>query len=202
MQGPGVRQWVFFITFKGTLMKTRQPLHAALLCLGLLSLTAAQAEMMSKPDYKAGKTRISETYKADKAACHSQSGNAKDVCEEEAKGKEKVARAELELSYTGKAADSNKVQVVKAKAAYELAKEKCDDLAGNAKNVCVQEAKAVEQKSLADVKMGKEIGQAKKDAAADKVDADYKVAIEKCDALAGDAKASCVAAAKGKSGKK
>jgi hypothetical protein len=32
-------------------------------------------------------------------------------------------------------------------------------------------------------------------------DADYKVAIEKCDALAGDAKASCVAAAKAKFGK-
>lgn len=183
-------------------MKTRQTLHASLLCLGLLSLTATQAEMMSKPDYKAGKTRISETYKADKTACHSQSGNAKDVCEEEAKGKEKVARAELEFSYTGKAADSNKVQVVKAKAAYEVAKEKCDDLAGKAKNVCVQEAKAVEQKALADVKMNKEIGDAKKEANDDKMYADYKVAMEKCDALAGDAKASCVTAAKSKFGKK
>ena len=38
------------------------------------------------------------------------------------------------------------------------------------------------------------VGEAKKDAAADKLDADYKVAIEKCDALAGDAKGSCVAA--------
>jgi hypothetical protein len=202
MQGPDVRQWVFFTTFKGTFMKTRQTLHAALLCLGLLSLTAAQAEMMSKPDYKAGKTRISETYKADKAACHSQSGNVKDVCEEEAKGKEKVARAELEFSYTSKAADSNKVQVVKAKAAYEVSKEKCDDLAGNAKNVCVQEAKAAEQKALADAKMDKDINKAKKTDASEKMEADYKVAIEKCDGLAGDAKASCVTAAKDKSGKK
>jgi hypothetical protein len=196
-----VRQWVFFTTFKGTFMKTRQTLHAALLCLGLLSLTAAQAEMMSKPDYKAGKTRISETYKADKAACHSQSGNVKDVCEEEAKGKEKVARAELEFSYTSKAADSNKVQVVKAKAAYEVSKEKCDDLAGNAKNVCVQEAKAAEQKALADAKMDKDINKAKKTDASEKMEADYKVAIEKCDGLAGDAKASCVTTAKGKFGK-
>jgi len=41
----------------------------------------------------------------------------------------------------------------------------------------------------------------KKDAAAEKVDADYKVALEKCDALSGDAKNSCVAAAKTKYGK-
>lgn len=183
-------------------MKKNQPIQAALLCMSLLSVFAVQAATMSKPDYKAGKTRISEAYKVDKAACHSQSGNAKDVCEEEAKGKEKVARAELEFSYSGKAADSNKVHVVKAKAAYEVAKEKCDDLAGNAKNVCVQEAKAAEQKALADAKMDKDINKAKKTDASEKMEADYKVAIEKCDGLAGDAKASCVTAAKDKSGKK
>ena len=49
--------------------------------------------------------------------------------------------------------------------------------------------------------MKKEIGDAKKGAATEKVDADYKVAIEKCDALAGDAKASCIATAKAKFGK-
>ena len=91
--------------------------------------------------------------------------------------------------------------VAKAKAAYEVAKERCDDLAGNAKDVCRQEAKAVEKKALADANMKKEIGDAKKDAASEKVNADYKVAIEKCDALAGDAKASCIATAKAKFGK-
>jgi len=183
-------------------MKKYPPIQTALLCMSLLSVFAVQAETISKPDYKAGKTRISEAYKVDKAACRSHSGNAKDVCEEEAKGKEKVARAELEFSYSGKVADSNRMHVVKAKAAYEVAKEKCDDLAGNAKNVCVQEAKAAEQKALADVKMDKDINKAKKTDTSEKMEADYKVAIEKCDGLAGDAKASCVTAAKGMSGKK
>jgi len=62
-------------------------------------------------------------------------------------------------------------------------------------------AKAVETKALADAKMGTEIGEAKKDAAVEKRDADYQVAAEKCDALAGDAKTSCIAAAKTKFGK-
>jgi hypothetical protein len=182
-------------------MKKIQSIQAALLCLGMLSVPAARAEMISKPDYKAGKTRISDVYKADKAACKSLSGNAKDVCEEETKGKEKVARAELEFSYTGKAADGNRVHVVKAKAAYEVAKEKCDDLAGNAKNVCVQEAKAAEQKALADAKMDKDISKAKKTDASEKMDADYKVAIEKCDALASEAKTGCVNSARARFGK-
>jgi hypothetical protein len=91
--------------------------------------------------------------------------------------------------------------VAKAESAYAVAKEKCDDLAGNTKDVCVKEAKAVEVKALADAKMGQEIGEAKKDAAQDKRDADYKVAVEKCDALSGDAKTSCVATAKTTFGK-
>lgn len=153
---------------------------------------------MTKADLKAGKTRIGADYKADKAACSSQTGNAQDICVEEAKAKakEKVALSELEYSYTGKAADRNKVLEAKAESAYAVAKERCDDQAGNAKDVCVKEAKAIEIKALADATLGKEIDEAKKDAATDKRDADYKVAVEKCDALAGDVKSGCVAAAK------
>ena len=173
----------------------------SLIIAAMLVLPVAQAANMAKADYKAGKTRISADYKADKAACASLAANAKDICIEEAKAKEKVARAELEYSYSGKASDQTKVLEVKAKTAYAVAKEKCDDKAGNDKDVCVKEAKAVETKALADAKMGKQIGEAKKEATDDKRDADYKVAVEKCDALAGDAKASCIAAAKAKFGK-
>lgn len=182
-------------------MKTHHTFQLALVLAALLPLTATQAAMMSKSDYKAAKARISDTYKADKSACTSMMGNAKDVCMEEAKAKEKVARAELEYDHSGKASDRNKVLEVKAKTAYAVAKERCDDLAGNAKDVCVQEAKAQETKALADAKLGKEISEARKDAAAEKAEADYKVEIQKCDALAGDAKSNCVAAAKARFGK-
>ena len=107
----------------------------------------------------------------------------------------------MTYGYTGKAADATKVQEVKAKTAYAVAKEKCDDQAGNAKDVCRKEAKAVEIKALADAKMGKQIAEAKTDAAVDKRDADYKVAAEKCDALSGDPKTTCMNAAKAKFGK-
>ena len=182
-------------------MNTIKLLNAALLSAGLLALTTAHAATMPKADYQAGKTRISADYKADKAACGPLQANAKDICMQEAKAKEKVALAEIEFGYTGKAADSTKVQVAKAETAYAVAKERCDDKSGTLKDVCVKEAKAIEVKALADAKMGKAIGEAKKDAATDKTDADYKVAIEKCDALAGDPKSSCVAAAKTRFGK-
>lgn len=182
-------------------MKSITSLKSKLLIFMLLSVSVAYADTISKADYKTKKININETYHSEKSACNSRTGNSKDICLQEAKAKEKIALAELEYAYTGKPADRNNVLVVKAKSAYEVAKERCDDLAGNAKDLCNREAKTAEQKALADAKMGKEIGEAKKDAAAEKSDADYKLAIEKCEALAGDAKSNCIMAAKVKFGK-
>ena len=182
-------------------MKNVFNFKASLIVAGLLALPLANAATMTKDAYKTGKDGISSQYKTDKSACDAMSANAKDICVEQAKAKEKVARAELEYGYTGKAGDAAKVQEVKAKTAYAVAKEKCDDLAGNAKDVCVKEAKAVEVKALADAKANKKMGEARSDANTDKRDADYKVAAEKCDALAGDAKTSCMNSAKAKFGK-
>jgi len=177
------------------------PFKTSLLFAALLSLSAAQSATIAKADYSAGKTNITAQYKTDKAACTSLAANAKDVCMEEAKGKEKVARAELEYSYSGKPNDATKVREAKVDATYTVAKEKCDDLAGNSKDVCVSESKAVRTKGIANAKMNQEIGEAKMDANQVKRDADYKVSIEKCDALAGNAKTACVASAKSTFGK-
>lgn len=182
-------------------MNKRSLFKLAAIVTTVLMLPVAQAATMSKVDYKAAKARISADYKADKTACAGMSANAKDICIQEAKAKEKVAYAELEFAYTGKPRDQNKVLVVKADTAYAVAKERCDDRTGNDKDVCVKEAKAVKVKALADAKMGKEIVAAKKDAAEVKRDADYKVAVEKCDAMTGDPKSACVAAAKSKFGR-
>ena len=186
------------------LFNLKAPLMTSLIVAALLALPmaqTAQAASMNKDDYKSGKNQISAQYKTDKAACASMSDNAKDVCVEEAKAKEKVARAELEYGYSGKPADQNKVMVAKAESAYAVAKEKCDDKAGNDKDVCRKEAKAVETKSLAAAKMGKQVGEARKEAVEDVREADYKLAAEKCDALAGNSKSSCMSAAKAKYGK-
>ena len=59
-------------------------LKASLIVGAMLVLPIAQAATMTKADYK-----------TDKTACAALAGNAKDICVEEAKAKEKVARAEL-----------------------------------------------------------------------------------------------------------
>lgn len=182
-------------------MKLQSTLQASLVIAAMMLAGAAQAATMSKADHNAAKTRISAQYKTDKAACADLKNNAKDVCQVEAKGKQNVALAELQHGYSGKPADRMKLLKERAQADYALAKEKCDDLEGNAKDVCVKEAKAVETKALVNAKSAKEVVEIKKDAAQEKRDADYAVAAEKCDAMAGDAKTSCISAAKAKFGK-
>ncbi|QPF72955.1 hypothetical protein G8A07_08450 [Roseateles sp. DAIF2] len=181
---------------KYSLCKTSIGLLALLLPLGV-----AQAARMSAAEHKRSDARITADYKADEAGCKAQSGNAKDICLQEAKARRTVAHAELQHSYSGKARDWTRLQVAKAESAYAVAKERCDDKAGQAKDVCVEEAKAVETKALAEARMNKRIEAARSDAASDKNDAGYKLATEKCESQAGDAKSACIAQAKARFGK-
>ena len=107
-----------------------------------------------------------------------------------------MALANLEYQYTGKAEDRNDYLEARYEARYKLAKEMCDDKSGNAKDVCIAEAKAEHDKAKADLKANKAVSQAESDALEAKLKADYKVASTRCDALSGHAKDSCQASAK------
>lgn len=114
----------------------------AALCLGFAGTAfAADAPTMSKEAHKAAQDKIEATYKADRKACEGMKGNAKDICQAEAKGKEKVAKAELEAQYKPGPKTDEKVKAAKADADYAVAKEKCDDQKGNARQACQKEAK-------------------------------------------------------------
>jgi hypothetical protein len=81
--------------------------------------------------------------------------------------------------------------VHQAKLDYKTARAKCNELGGNAKDVCVKEAKAAETATLADAKAAKQNKETNAAAGADKRDAEFKVAREKCDSMSGSAKDIC-----------
>jgi hypothetical protein len=94
--------------------------------------------------------RIEAEYKADKARCDTMSGNAKDVCIKDAKGKENIAKAELEARANPSERAKRKVEEAKAEAKYEVAKERCDDMKGkDIKDACQKEAKAEHERAKA-----------------------------------------------------
>jgi len=174
------------------------------------AVIATSAFALTPAEHKAEKDRITADYKAAIAHCKSMNGNAKDVCEKEAKGHEKVALADLD--YKKDATESNRYKVAKARADadYDVATEKCDDQSGNAKDVCKKDAKAAHVKAIEAAKVSEvrnepnsnsaakaaDVSEARKDADRKVREAEYKAAAERCDALSGDAKDKCVTDAK------
>ena len=116
----------------------------------------------------------------------------------------------------------NEVRVVNAEADHAVALQRCDDLAGNAKDVCIKEATAVETAAKADAKAQRATANAKavaneksasafskansqaaiarEEAATATNNAQYEFAVEKCDAYAGGAKTVCLDRAKARFG--
>ena len=130
--------------------------------IGLAFSAGAMAQSMSKDEYRAGKDGISAEYKSAKANCSSFSGNVKDRCKAEARGNEKTAQAELEFRYKPTDKARYEARVAKAQADYSVAKEQCDDKAGNVKDVCLKEAKAAQIAAKADAKAQMKISDANK----------------------------------------
>ena len=116
--------------------------RTALLALALACIGSASAFAMSKEEYKTQKSRIEADYKTTQDKCKTFQANAKGICQAEAKNIEKVARAELEAQYKPSASADKKVKNAKAEGAYDVAKQKCDDLKADAKATCIKDARA------------------------------------------------------------
>jgi hypothetical protein len=174
-------------------------LSAAATCICLVASGSVFAT--TKAEYDAAKDRAKAEYKVADDKCSSLAGNAKDVCKAQAKADRKKAEAAAEADYKNTPKARRDAAIAAADADYDVAKQKCDAMKGNDKDVCVKEAKAAQTKATADAKASEKSISARKDANEDKRDADYKVAIEKCDGLSGDAKDACKKDAKAKFGK-
>ncbi len=186
--------------------------HALALVTGLAFSSVAAALALSKDELKSAREAIAAEFKAARADCQSLSANTKDICMAKAGGREKVAKAELAARDKPSVDASYKLRVARAGSDYLVAKEICDDKAGNAKDVCLKEAKAVDVAAKADAKakmktanannVASEKGaDARNEASAARRDAEHAVAREKCDIFAGDAKSSCLIDAKARFGK-
>ena len=196
-----------------------------ILMLGLFALNAGVVSAkLTKGEYKTAKDVIDAALKADRERCGSFSGNAKDICIAEAKGKHKVAVADLDARDRTTRKARQAAREVRAHADYAVAKEKCDDKAGHAKSVCVKEAKAGRTAAMADARADRQaadaransdqvvskvltkederILEARKAAADEKREADYGVAREKCEKFAGEARTRCLDDAKVRFGKR
>ena len=150
------------------------------LLLLLVTPFAVRAEAMTSIEYGTAQEQIQTNYEAAMAACErlidnthdndivgrtadadstkmgeiafQGSSNAKGICTEEATGKRDVALAELEYRRSGAQDDRVKLDVAKADAAYDVAKQKCDEATPNANSTCVEDAKAEAARAKAEAR--------------------------------------------------
>jgi hypothetical protein len=183
----------------------KQTLIAAALAAGLAAPSFAE---MTRSEVNAAQDRIGADYDAAKARCDNLSGNTKDICMAEAKAKERIAKAELDArrkNFTPQA--RHDLEVTRAEASYDVAKQRCDERAGNDKDVCMKDAKAALTAAKSDAKVQYEaaksgdraterVRETRADAAQDKRRAEYLAARERCDVYSGNAKDRCVTDAK------
>ena len=173
---------------------------------------AIPAQALTKTEYKAASQTLDGDRKAAITACSATSGNAKSVCVMEAKGQFTIAQADLDAKYKPSAKADKKLRDKRADVAYDIAKEKCNELSGNPKSVCIKDAKSAKVAAKADAKVAKvaseaksdtskKVADARKDAMEDKSDAAFAAAKQRCDSLAGDAKTGCLNNTKAKFGK-
>lgn len=155
----------------------------------------------TRVDYTAARDHAWVEYKHARAKCEPLTGHDRDMCVVEAKAVEKRQTASAEADYKGTIKSKTNSRIAHADADYMVAKVACDTKAGQEKDICVREARATQVKLVADAKANKTAVDARDDAREDTRDAQYKVALAKCDAMAGTDKDNCVTAAKSAYGK-
>ena len=140
-------------------MKSKLVMAAVAAALGLPP-TAGHAAM-TKAQYNAEKERISAEYDTAREKCKVFGGNARDICLAQAKGNNLVARAELDERNEPSPKARYNVSIVKAEAEYDVAREKCDERTGEARNACLAEAKAALARGKANANQDQQARQAR-----------------------------------------
>lgn len=107
---------------------------------------------ISGDEYKRAKDAIEADAKAAKVKCKDLKDNAKDICQAEAKGHEKLAKKELDYKKNPNEKNRVDVEKMKAEVAYEIAKEKCEDQKGADALSCKKNAKADKDRAMAAAK--------------------------------------------------
>jgi hypothetical protein len=175
--------------------------HGLLVAAACAAIACSSAYATTKAEYTSAKEHADADYKVAEGQCANLAGNPKDICKAEAKASQTKAKAAAEADYKNTDGARKDAAIAAADADYDVAKQRCDAKTGNEKDVCVKEAKAAQTRMVADAKATNQSRSARKDAMADKTDAEYDVAIQKCDGFSGTAKDDCRRSTKARFGK-
>jgi hypothetical protein len=137
---------------------------AMALCLGsawaaagnkALDAPARDKAPLTKAAFEAGKKSIERQFDADKKACGRLKGQARDVCQAQAEGRQEAEMAKLEARHRPSPEKTQEAKEAVAEANFKVAKEKCDALKGDAKDKCIDAAKAAREAAVRQARVEK-----------------------------------------------
>ena len=108
------------------------------------------ATMQTRADYAAALDRAHDAYGNARALCAPLAGHEWDMCIVEAHALEKRAKAAAEISYKGTIQSRADGRIANADADLMVARVACDSRTGQARGICVKQAKATNVRLVAD----------------------------------------------------
>jgi hyperosmotically inducible periplasmic protein len=163
-----------------------------------VAVAPASAAPVDKDAHRAAMDKAAADYRSAKAKCDAKSGNAEEVCEDEAKLAQ--ARAELD-AYTRYDTTGGNLRDARAKvirAEHELADTQCDATASGDKDRCKATAGSIRDAALArldDRNIDRAVGPSSSGelvSSIDSKDPATAAAVQKCEQMTGDARTACV----------
>ncbi|MDB5963023.1 MAG: hypothetical protein JWP59_4317 [Massilia sp.] len=176
-------------TFKTTIL-------ASLLATAMSAYAAAPTAALNHDPatYRNVTAKAAADYKLATNACKDMSGNAKNVCMEQAKATRAHTEADAVAQYNNTTAGRAKARNAVADADFAVAKAKCLDATGAEKDSCMANATAVHTAAIAEVKADRAVAGAAPVTTTNTAttrDATKAAAVEKCAEIAG-AKTGCL----------
>ena len=162
---------------------------------------AQQSAPDAKSVYQQALDSAEATYDAARVRCDALAGIPHDICVADARAARVRVEEEAGAAYKNTLAAYTQARMRIASAYYERDKTRCAAAVGNDREVCLRQAKATLVASQADARADRKAIEARLDAHDAKIDAEYRVALQKCDAYAGAAKEGCVSTARTAYGK-
>ena len=164
----------------------------------------AQAAPQSAEEYKAAVARAEADYRLARERCNTSGGTTKAICVAEAKAAEKRAKADAMVAHKNTDQARNDASLEYAEADYMVAKERCREQGGNARDICMEEARAAWAKAKADAKASATTGSAAKESSPNEETVqsgetppagERAAARAQCDQMSGNAREECISAA-------
>lgn len=173
------------------------PIPLLIVFLSFLSLIANGAELdVTDPSYENAKMAMESQYQADKLACDALKGKQKDVCNAKADGAVRVRQHELDAMLKGDVNSHVDAAKSKASAQYELDSAQCAGLADKSQSLCLEKAKNKLELGNADAIRREKTYDATIEARKKVQDANFELAMKKCESLADQQKLDCQVSAK------